>query len=107
MKVDIDELIKWITLISVLIGFGSSFIKFGQQKQMLLDSAKTAEEAKTAASTATNKADQATQELVNLKGTITGKLDRLDAMRESVARMEERLLGLQRAFEEMRELKKT
>ncbi len=110
----IDEFLKWSTLIGVVLGFASSFMKFGQQKQILLDNAKAAQDAKEIAAEANGKADQATAEakqaaieLVNLRGTITTKLDKLDAMRETVVRIDEKLLGMQKAFDEMRQLKKT
>lgn len=110
----IDEFLKWSTLIGVVLGFASSFMKFGQQKQILLDNAKETKEAKETAITAQaeakearSEAQQAALELVNLRGTITIKLDKLDAMRETVVRIDEKLLGMQKAFDEMRQLKKT
>lgn len=118
---NVDEIVKWLTLISILVTLlgvviagASSFIKFGQQKQMMIDNAKATEEAKTTATAAnikadlaTNEARQAATELVELKGILTVKLDKLDAMRETVVRIDEKLLGMQKAFDEMRQLKKT
>lgn len=118
---DIDNIIKWLTLISILvtlfgvvIGGASSFIKFGQQKQMMINNAKATEEAKMTATAANIKADlaateakQAAVELIELKGIITVKLDKLDAVKETMIRIDERMINLQATVDELRQLKKT